>query len=221
MTDMYSLTVTNKSQMVQPTFAVFAVLPEFMSATSLNLAWLTQPINKGNTYRFSWNMTWEFVWSAEGVKAGHQWNGSGSLEADAGSKEHCRATFDYDRRDWALLPALGQPDLQTLTIADTTRIPPPSEKPSSVGLSLNGKPVCAIDAGPDLEQVFTLHPTYYISAGTYVAGQMVTVASLTKVKELEYTAGNRALSVTLNEANKWEVQRSSTVNFGALAAANA
>lgn len=213
MSDEYTLTVVNNSELVKPVFAVFAVLPEFMSADSLQLAWLTQQINGGNDYVFSWEMKWQFIWSAQGTKEGYQWNGRGRLAADPGSNDQCRATFDYDGGDWSLLKTFGKADMAHLRIASTPRVPRPSVNPSSVGLTLNGKAVCAIDTGPDLEQVFTLHPTYYIAAGRFIQGQMVSLSSSTKFKELVYSGGNNALTATLTLDNKWEVKPSNSVNF--------
>lgn len=213
MIETYSLTVTNNSELRTPTFAVFAVLPEFKSPESISLAWLTQRINNPDSYKFSWQMAWEFAWAATGTEEGHEWSGWGSLAADPGVPDKCRASFDYDGATWSLTYLDGVPDLKTLRIVDTPRIPRPSVQPSSVGIKLNGKAVCAIDAGPNLEQVFTLHPTYYISAGTYVEGQMLSAASITDFQEIAYTGGNHALTATLTADNRWVVRPSSTVNF--------
>jgi rhizosphere induced protein len=222
MIDTYSLTVINNSELRTPTFAVFAVLPEFKSPESISLAWLTQRIDNPANYTFDWEMGWEFAWEARGTGDGHKWSGSASLKADPGESDQCKASFDYDGATWSLTYLDGVPDLKTLRIVDTARIPRPSVKPSSVGIKLNGKAVCAIDAGPNLEQVFTLHPTYYINAGTYVEGQMLSAASITAFQELAYTGGNHDLTATLTASNKWVVRPSSTVNFAReLAAASA
>jgi hypothetical protein len=217
MSDQYSLTIVNNSQLPRPTFAVFAQLPGLPSLGSTSLAWLVRQINRGNMYRFTWDIDWGFTWAAQGVSKGYQWNGSGTAPADPMSRNECRVEFDYNG-DFQFNPLQGIPDGEHLQIADTFRIPVPDKQPSSVGVTLNGQAVCAIDAGPSLEQVFTLHPTYFIDAGNYVAGQMLDADSVTDFQELEYSDGNTALTATLNGQNKWKVEPSSVVNFAGLLA---
>jgi hypothetical protein len=213
MPNQYNLTLINKSDVQSPTFAVFAMLPNLASPESISLAWLARQINKGNVYRFTWDIEWGFTWSAQGAAEGYEWNGSGTLPADPLSDSMCRAKFDYNG-DFMLLPnANGSADGTHLWVEDTPRIPKPSQQESSVGLTLDGRAICAVNAGPNLEQVFTLHPTYYIDAGTYVPGQMVDVDSVTAFQELQYLDGNTALTATLNPGNTWTVQPSNSINF--------
>jgi hypothetical protein len=221
MLNQYSLTVINNSEMSRPTFAVFTVLPSMATNDSVSLAWLTQLINQHNQYRFTWDITWQFAWAAQGIAADYQWNGSGTLAANPLSSSQCAALFDYDG-DFELLPTDGNADGTHLSITDSPRVPRPSVKPSSVGLTLDGKAVCAIDAGPNLLHSFTLHPTYYIDAGNYVNGQMVDVDAVTAFQELAYEGGNTALTATLSPDNTWTVQPSSSVNYArVLASASA
>jgi hypothetical protein len=210
--DTYSLTVINNSEIDRPTFAVFATLPASSSYDTLNLAWLTQPIDATNQYVFTWDITWGFSWSAQGTAAGYQWAGSGRLAADPNSTTECTADFSYNG-DFQLLPATGKPNGNTLWIKDSPTVPLRDTKPSSVGVTLSGKSACVTDAGPNLNQTYTLHPTYYIDAGQYVAGQMVDGSSVSAFQTLAYTGGNTALTATLNQDNTWTVKNSSQLNF--------
>lgn len=218
MTDSYSLTVINDSELVQPTFAVFATLPAMSSYETLNLAWLTQQINEGNQYVFTWDIEWGFAWSAQGTSTGYRWHGSGKLAADPNSSSECAATFGYNG-DFELTPRAGTPNGYTLWVTDSPTIPLPDSKPSSVAVTLSGSSACATNAGPNLFQNFTLHPTYYIDAGNYVQGQMVDGASVSAFQKLEYAKGNNALTVTLNEDNTWSVENSDQVNLADMFAA--
>jgi hypothetical protein len=205
----YSLTVINNSELASPTFAVFAVLPATAKAEVLHLAWLTRQVNAGNQYTFGWEMDWAFTWSAMGTgtsSAGnYTWQGSGSLPADPENTEKCQAVFSYNG-DFQLGYKVRASLSDTLWIHDDGTIPRPSMQPSSVGISLNGSPVCAVDAGPSLDQTFTLHPTYYIDAGIYRQGQMIDVSTVTKFQEVTYENGATALTVTLSSENTWSVQ---------------
>lgn len=212
MPNSYSLTVINDSELESPTFALFATLPATSDFATLNLAWLTQQINATNKYVFTWDITWGFAWAAQGTSAGYQWAGSGTLPADPNSSTESKAEFSYNG-DFQLTPATSTPTGDTLWIVDSPTVPLPSKQPSSVAVTLGGSPASATNAGPNLFQTYTLHPTYYIDAGNYVKGQMVDGDSVTSFQELSYTGGNTALTATLNQDNTWTVGNSAEVNF--------
>jgi hypothetical protein len=208
MSDQLSLTVINNSD-TDPVFAVFANLPNESNYATLNLAWLLQKINHGgNNYTFTWETDWAFTWSAMGTNGTDPWKAHGKpLSADPNSNEKCAAVFGYDG-DFTLDYGAGKSDGKTLRIKDTSQVPTPHVKVSSVGLALNGSPICATQAGPNLRQAFTLHPTYYIDAGTYQAGQMVDTANTTEFQVIEYQDSVTALTATLNMDNTWVVEPS-------------
>jgi hypothetical protein len=212
MANTYTLTVVNDSELGNPDFAIFTSLPLVADYASLSCAWLVQQIDDNNTYTFTWDIQWGFAWSATGTNTGVQWAASGSLPADPLSQAECAATFGYNG-DFQLLPATGTPDGQTLTITDSPQVPIPSDQPSSVGVTLGGSPACVTNAGPNLTQVYTLHPTYYIDAGQYVKGQMVDGTSLTRFQALEYAAGVYALTATIDADNNWSVEPSAGIDF--------
>jgi rhizosphere induced protein len=214
MPNSYSLTVINNSELQSPTFAVFAKLPVSSDFNSLNLAWLTQQINANNHYVFTWDLTWGFAWAAQGTEAGYQWAGGGTLPADPNSTTDSKAEFSYNG-DFQLVPAPSTPTGDKLWIVDSATVPLPTKNPSSVAVTLGGSTACVTNAGPNLFQTFTLHPTYYIDAGDYVKGQMVDGDSVTAFQELEFSGGSTALTATLNEDNTWTVGNSSEVDFSA------
>jgi hypothetical protein len=204
----YNLTVINNSELESPTFAVFAVVPASAKSDPLHLAWLTQQVNEGNQYTFTWDMAWGFTWSAQGIRqsgtGAYTWQGSGSLDADPEKPEQCQAVFSYNG-DFQLVHEARAPLGDTLWIQDRGTVPRPSVQPSSVGVYLNGSPVCAVEAGPSLEQSFILHPTYYVDAGLYQKGQMVDASTVTTFQEVRYQNGNTSLTVTLSNDNSWSV----------------
>jgi rhizosphere induced protein len=218
MTNSYSLTVINESELTSPTFAVFAQLPGTSDYDTLSLAWLTQQIDSSNQidstnqYVFTWDIEWGFAWTAHGTAENHQWTGSGKLPANPLSATGCQAELSYNG-DFHLQPGQATPDGSTLWIVDDPTVPLPSKQPSSVAVTLSGSPACVTNAGPNLHQTFTLHPTYFIDAGAYVKGQMVDGTSVTGFQELAYEKGVTALTATLQEDNTWEVVPSTEVDF--------
>ncbi|TDC84064.1 hypothetical protein [Actinomadura sp. 7K507] len=205
----YDLTVVNESELAHggPTFAVVAELPEARTAGALSVAWLTQVIHPGNRYTYRWAIEWGFAWSASGTAKDYQWAANGSLPADPASSTQCAVGFDYTGGDFQLKPVTRSPapNNSQLWVEDSSAIPEPSIQPSSVAVTLNGQPTCVTEAGPNLEHIFTLHPSYYIVAGAFEQGQIIDVAGLTQVQELEYDDGVAALTVVLNDDNTWKV----------------
>jgi hypothetical protein len=204
----YSLTVANQSELPSPTFALFAVLPNAAKAEVLHLAWLTRQVNANNQCTFGWDMDWAFTWSAQGTRrssaGSYTWQGGGSLEANPETPDKCQAVFSYNG-DFQLEHGVRAPVGDTLWLHDDGTVPRPSVQLSSVGISLNGSPVCAVEAGPSLDQTFTVHPTYYIDAGTYQQGQMIDVSTVTTFQEIRFENGATAQTVKLSSDNGWSV----------------
>jgi hypothetical protein len=211
----YSLTVINNSEQQKPTFALFATLPVDSSNASLALAWITQQIDTHNHYTFTWNIEWGFAWAGQGTDEGVQWSAGGSLPADPLSSNGCAAELAYDN-DFSLTPSPHAATGDKLWITDAPTVPVPSKQACSVGVSLNGSPACVIDAGPNLTQTFTLHPTYYIDAGEYATGQMVDGSSVTAFQKVAFANGVYALTATLNQDNTWSMKPTAEVNIAKL-----
>ncbi|GAA2170471.1 hypothetical protein [Actinomadura napierensis] len=213
----YSLTVVNKSELAKgsPTFAVMAELPEAQNGDALSTAWLTQVIHPGNSYTFTWDIEWGFAWSASGTRQDYTWRANGHIAADPTSASQCAAEFDYTSGDFMLTPAthVPAPDHDALFINDSGAIPKPSTQPSSVAVTLDGQAVCVVDAGPNVQHQFTLHPTYYIVAGSYKHSQMVDAASLTQQAVLSYQSGIADKTAVLDGQNIWHIQNSSEVDL--------
>lgn len=205
----YELTVVNDSELAQghPTFAVVAELPEARTGNALSTAWITQVIHPTNRYTFKWDIEWGFAWSATGTAKDYQWSANGAIPADPTSTSDCAAHFEYTYGDFQLKPASHTPaeTYDHLWIDDHGAVPKPSVQPSSVAVTLNKKPACVVDAGPNLEHEFTLHPSYYIVAGSFKHTQMVDVSTLTEAQVLAYQRGVTALTATLDAENNWSV----------------
>jgi hypothetical protein len=216
----YSLTVVNKSELAQnsPTFSVMAELPQAQNGEAFSTAWLTQVIHPGNSYTFYWDVQWGLAWSASGTRKDYTWTANGHIAADPTSASKCGAQFDYTSGDFELKPATHVPasDHDELFVNDTGAVPKPSVQPSSIAVTLDGQPVCVVDAGPNVQHQFTLHPTYYIIAGSYKHTQMVDALSLTQQAVLTYGNGVADLTAILDDQNIWHVQDSSAIDLSSV-----
>lgn len=201
--DMY-LKVTNNSEIEHPKFAVYCRVPVVGGGGDpFGTAWIVQEIGRGNTREYGWNIVYRFVWSAQRTENGYAWSATNSAEADPNSKTKCAITFTHDG-DFKFEPKqVAAPYGDHLAIHSTSQVPPPSRTPSSVGISIDGKTVVVADSGPNLTATFTLHPTYYIGAGSFTQGEMIDVASMTDLHEIKYQNNEIARWVTLNPDNTW------------------
>jgi rhizosphere induced protein len=207
MADTYSLTVINDSHLTQ-TFAIFTTLPVSGTYGSLSMAWNTQIIDPGNRYLFEWDIAWGLACTNHGTTAGTRWTGTSTLPVDPRTATGSGARLTYDG-DYSLRPDVGPGTGDTLVVTDDPNLPiPPAgsqEASCSVAVTLDGDAVCAVDAGRNLKQTFTLTPTYFIDAGTYEKGQMVSGASLTGFEPLPFLDGIPQLAAVLTEDNTWKV----------------
>lgn len=214
----YSLTVINTSDLASPTFVLFAKLPTTGDSSSLATAWLTEQINNGGNHKvFKWQIKWGFSWADFGTSENVQWAGGGSLEADPDSKdEGCAAELIWNG-DFSLKYTKGIADGNTLTINGSPDLPPYSEQPGSVAVTLDGHPASVTNTGPALTHGFKLHPTYFLTARTHVQGQMVDETTLSKFQEIDF-ANSNALTAILDKHNRWKVESTNKVNLAEILA---
>jgi rhizosphere induced protein len=195
----YTLTLTSNSELTTPTFAVFAQLPSTTPFDAFHVAWMTKQIDQGNSTTFEWEAQWGFSWAAQGLAAGYQWRANRTMNADPSSAEQCSAVFGYDG-DFNLQHAPRAPVGGQLFIQSDGSVLQPSQQPSSLGITLNGSPVTVVGTGPNLNQAFLTHPTYYIDAGNYLPGLMVDATVLTGFKQMDRPGffGGPCLPDTIN-----------------------
>lgn len=205
----YKLTVVNDSEILNeaPTFVVLADADAAQPGGGLSIAWLAQRIHRGNRYTFSWDMSWGFAWSTGKVTEGSQWTPDGHLPADPGSPSMNAAKFDYQQGDFLLTHSSHalSPEHDMLWVQDGGEIPTPGVKPSSIGITLGGHPMCVVGAGPNLEQNFTLHPTYYIAVGDVAQGQVINGSELMLTQRIEFVEGVTDLTALLDTQNQWHI----------------
>jgi hypothetical protein len=204
----YSVDVQNESEFKPPFFHIYAILPDFpqIDDGGASLAWLTKRIDQRNQYTFEWELDYGFVWSAQGIEADVIWSAHETIpyQADPARENLCMMYFNYDG-DFTLGYKNHTPaeKIDKLWIEDSPNIPIPSKQPSSVGVSIHGKPAAAIQAGPNLTHIFTLHPTYYIDCSSFHAGVMIDVATVTTYYKLSFK-GTQKLGVKFTIDNTWE-----------------
>ena len=75
-----------------------------------------------------------------------------------------------------------------------------------IGLAIGGQPAYAAPAAPNRLEVFSPHPSYWISAGTFEAGVALAVEEITaRSQQIEFDDGIYDLSVNFDRSRVWSV----------------
>lgn len=218
MGDKYSLTLHNQSDNSPLTFAVYTINPlEEGSAQQTAVAWLAKSLEKGNSLKFEWTLDYQLMFAAQGVQSDVKWTERGGKDADDNNADENAAELGWDAQaedyTFDLAPGAHPVSPGKLYIDTAGNVPhyTPDGGPS-VALAIYGgvdsgspapQPTIVGSSGPNLHHKFTLHPTYYIDAGSTQQGVMVDLDTVTNMQKVVYAAGVFDADWTLNEQNEW------------------
>ncbi len=197
----YNLTMKNEAAQSW-TFYVYQKAPE-LSSDVFSLAWFASPyeIRPGNKISFTWEIDYDFVWSDTGTLIpGVTFEASGSQPCSPAGDN----TTDFNLVDGPGLstPTQGDP-AGSLVINDGSDVP---NNQFSVGIGMSGTGTYAVQAGANLQHIFTPTPSYYVAAGTNVKiGTVLNIDTITQNKEVKYGANVYEVTATLNESNVWDL----------------
>lgn len=196
----YSLTLKNASAQAY-TFYVFQKEPDQNAANVFSLAWFASPFAMvpGNQITFRWTIDYNFVWGATGtLMPGVTFHASGTVDADPAGNN--TTDFTIDPGPHLSKPSKGKP-AGSLVIQDGDGVP---NGTFSVGIGMSGAGTFAVQAGPNLNHVFTPTPTYYIGAGQNVhVGDVLDIVTSNPVEKVEYGRNIYDVDYTLQDDNKW------------------
>lgn len=198
MPDRYSLTVTNNSTQFQD-IVVYQKSADLGVPGALSLAWLTAPAHPNTTVTFTWHEEYDFVWSqTNGPFAARQ-----VLPADPENPEKNQIQLGYPQDAFTFVdgPATGDPQLGSLYIRTLPDVP---ENAALVGIGMSEVGTFVVPAGPNLNYVFTPHPSYWVAAGTFTAGEVLDVEEITNTEEIVYQ-GTFSRDASLGSDNLWSV----------------
>ncbi|WP_026422364.1 hypothetical protein [Actinokineospora inagensis] len=206
MSTQYSLTVTNNSTQYQD-LCVYQKPVDLGVPNALSLAWLTAPAWPGTTVTFTWALDYSFVWAQTGsLQPGVTFRAQQTIGADPDSLTNNQVQFDYRRGAFTFVPgpAVGTPQLGSLYVRELSGIP---ANTATVGIGMSNAGTFAVQAQPNTNLVFTPHPEYWITAGTFTAGQVLDIEQITNEAEVPYD-GTFAMTATLSSSNVWQVSAS-------------
>jgi hypothetical protein len=192
-----SVTINNQSAH-SAHLMVFQQNPGSLSADAMALAWFSKFSDPGSNVEFGWDLTWGFSWADTGaLQAGITYNVNGTTDSQPTSNQ---ITLDFNGAYQLTKPDRG-PDPDLLYIVQDTTIPVAST--ASVGVTMNGSTVYAVQATPNTNLTFTPHPSYFLAYGDYTPGLVLDLSSINNPLKLVYGPGVSGLQVTLNADNTW------------------
>ena len=196
----YSVTVNNHASN-SAYFMVFQNDPTSWAPNALSLAWFAKYSNPSPTARikFQWTVDTGFSWAETGeLKPGIQFAASETYDPSSGNN---KITLDYNKAYQFTNPSQGA-DPARFYLAETGNIPLKSQ--ASVGVTMSGSTVFAVQARPNQNLTFSPHPKYFIAYGDYQEGDVIDVSSVNNPLELPYPTGVYALTTTLNADGSWD-----------------
>jgi hypothetical protein len=203
MSTKYSLTVTNNSTQFQD-LCVYQKPVDLGVSNAVALAWLCAPAWPGTTVTFTWTMDYSFMWAQTGsLKPGVTFQAQQMVDADPDDLNNNQVQFDFRNGAFTFVSgaALGVPELGKLYIRQLGGISPNT---ATVGIGMSNAGTFAVEAQPNINLVFTPHPEYWITAGTFTQGMVLDMEEITNEAEVPYDS-TFAMRAVLGANNLWTV----------------
>lgn len=199
----YSLTVQNNSTQFQD-LCVYQKPVDLGVPNAIPLAWLAAPAWPGTTVTFTWTLDFSFMWSQTGsLKPGVLFKAQQVVATDPDNLTANQIQFDF--RDGAFTfvqgGAAGTPELGSLYIRQLSGVP---ANAALVGIGMSNAGTFAVPVQPNINLVFTPHPEYWVTAGTFTQGQVVDTEEITNEAEVPYD-GTFSMNAVLDSSNLWTI----------------
>jgi hypothetical protein len=203
MSTQYSLTIFNNSTQFQD-LCVYQKPVDLGVPNAVSLAWFTAPAWPNTTVTFTWTLDYSFMWSQTGsLKPGVTFEAQQVVAADPNDLTSNQIQFDF--RDGAFTfvpgPAAGNAETGSLYIGQQGGVAP---KTAMVGIGMSNAGTFAAEAQPNINLVFTPHPEYWVTAGTFTQGQVVNIEEITNEAEVPYDS-TFSMQAVLGSDNLWTV----------------
>jgi rhizosphere induced protein len=183
-----------------------------------SLAWFAEAAQPGTNLLFQWSLDYSFVWDETGeLQPGVTFDASRVLPADPSNTAQNAVIFDCPGGAYLFEPSQGA-ETGNLYIKESANIP---ANQASVGIGMSGSGTFAVQAQPNLNLVFTPHPNYWITAGTFVPGQVLDTETVTDPAAIAFPDNVYSMTATLGSDNTWTVAPTAQTQMqGVLAASN-
>jgi uncharacterized membrane protein len=75
---------------------------------------------------------------------------------------------------------------------------------ATVGIGMSGAGTHAVESEPNLNLVFTPHPEYWVTAGTFRQGQVLDIEEITNQAAVPFVA-TYSMKAVLDSQNNWTI----------------
>ena len=163
------------------------------------LAWFAKPVADGVDVDFTWTIDYSFVWSEQGtLKPGITFKAQQVISADLQTDNLVDFTEIDGAFQFANESAAGTAG--SLTIDCDGTIP---KDAATVGIGMSGQGTHVVPAEPNFAAVFSVHPEYWISFGSFVPGQVVDTQTMVNSDQVTFPVNVYNMTATLDSGNNW------------------
>lgn len=200
LSQMFTLRFKNRSES-QHDFLCYQQGIDVNRPNVFTLAWFAKPVANGVDVDFSWTIDYNFVWSEQGeLMPGLMFSANQVLPA--GLTQMNRVEFTRQDGAFRFDQQSGSGAEGSLTINGDNRVP---KKLASFGIGMSGQGTFAVDAEPNLSAIFTPHPSYWVSFGSFEQGQILDIQTLVNTAEVKFPANVFKATAELDSGNNWKV----------------
>jgi hypothetical protein len=171
------------------------------------LAWFAKPVANGVDVDFMWTIDYSFAWSEQGtLKPGITFNAQQVIPADLTSANLVTFTDVIAPGDTIGAFQFGTPSAGgtagSLTVDCDSTIP---KGLANVGIGMSGQGTHVVPAEPNFAAVFSVHPEYWISFGSFVPGQVIDTQTMVNSEEVTFPVNVYGMTATLDSGNNWSL----------------
>lgn len=200
----YKLTFVNHSTNVGDV-CVYQNDPDLGVHNVMSLAWFAKRAAPETIVTFTWEINYSFVWSETGqIKPGLLFEASQVKDADLEVNNQVR--LKYPDGYYTFSDIENGPEAGSLYIKQGPGIP---MKQASVGIGMSGAPVFAVQAQSNINLMFTPHPNYWITFGSFESGQVLDLEAISDCKQVTFQDNCFEMAAILKGDNSWRIEPTS------------
>jgi hypothetical protein len=184
---------------------LYQTSPNLDMPNAMSLAWLARSSYPGMGLQIQWQIEYAFVWGETGeLVPGVVFRDSETLPAGLQGNNQVTLTFN---QSYSFINQTAGPTSGSLYISEDSTVP---FNQAAVGISMSGSGTFVVPAQPDMELVFKPTPTYWITFGNYIQGQVLDAGSMASSSaQIEFPPGVYTVTAVLNPDNTWTVSPAS------------
>jgi len=202
MSSAYSITFFNNTS--QPGTVCLYQQNQFQPGPNImSLAWFTWFVDPNDSVKFEFTIDYSFFWAESGTLVpGVTVIPGQTVAADLYNSNSITLSESSSGSLQFGTPQMG-PQSGSLYIQCNSAVPP---NLATVGIGMSGSGTFAVQAQPNYTNIFTPHPTYWLTFGNYNTGEVLDTYNMNTNTEVSFPANVYAMEATLNANYTFTVQ---------------